>query len=247
MTNTWIKMDVANALWYNETNYLTQYVEKYNANLYSIFAYEDEWYRFTVDSTGNRAHTNLTNLGSYLRQFLSVENEQLGQVDICNSQPLFFYLHIKNLSFIPQDEKDRYRAIVENGRFYEFFMERLNIASNKRTKVKHKILAAVFFDKYRKKESKYVKVFRQDFPSILGYITKLRKRDHTMLAKILQKGESKFVIEKVVGGFVKQFGADSEFISTIHDSIVVKTSMLDTAKEIMQKCFGRKVFIPSYR
>lgn len=40
---------------------------------------------FIVDPTGKRVHTNLTNLKSDLRQFLSVEGEPLSEVDIKNT------------------------------------------------------------------------------------------------------------------------------------------------------------------
>lgn len=247
MTNSWIKMDVANAMWFNELNYFTEKAETYNANLYSIYAYDDEWYRFSVDTTGNRVHTNLSNLSTEFRQFLSVDDEPLGQVDISNSQPMFFYLYIKNLTSIPQIEKDNYREIVESGKFYEYFMGKLNISSDKRQIVKKRILAAVFFDRYRRNESRYVKVFKQDFPNIAAYITKLRKRDHRTLAKILQRTESKFVIESVVAKFIQYFGEANEFIATIHDSIVVKTHMLDAAKEIMGNCFLKEGINPKLK
>lgn len=230
-------MDVANAIWYNEVNYLNEKIEIYNANLYSIYAYDDEWYRFTVDHTGNRAHTNLTNLKSDLRQFLYVDGEQLGQVDIKNSQPLFFCLHIKDLNLIPQIEKDKYLEIVVSGKFYEFFMGKLNIPSEKRQDVKHKILAALFFDRNRIKESRYIRVFKEDFPEITKYIKREKAKYYKTFAILLQKTESKFVIEKVVAKFMKQFGESNEFISTIHDNIVVKTYMLDAARDIMEECF----------
>lgn len=247
MTNTWIDMDATNAMWYNEVKYLTEQVEKYNANLYSIFAYEDNWYRFSVDTTGNRIHTNLTNLSSELRQYLSVDGQPLGQVDISNSQPLFFYLHIKNLPFIPDSEKDKYRTIVESGKFYEYFMGKFNIPPEKRQDVKHKILAAIFFDWYRKKESRYIKVFKKDFPKIANYIKELRKKDYRQMARLLQRTESKFVIEGVVAKFMEYFGQDNEFIATIHDSIVVKTGMLDAARWIMEECFWAEGIQPKLK
>lgn len=234
-TNTFIQMDVASATQYNQIHYQIQQPHKYDANFYSISEYTDRNYRFTVDAFGNRAHTNLTNLSADFRQFLTVDGEPLGQVDISNSQPLFFYLHLQNISSIPQWEKDRYQAIVEGGKFYEFFMEKLSIPAKKRQDVKHKILAAVFFDKHRNKESRYIKIFKQELPHIAVYIEMLKKRDHRQIAKLLQRAESKFIIERVVAEFIKEFSG-KEFIATIHDSLVVKNSVLNAAKEIIIKC-----------
>lgn len=247
MTNTFIDMDVASATRHNKSNYLTQEPKKYDSNFYSISEYSDGNYRFSVDEFGNRAHTNLTNLSTNLRQFLSVEGEPLGQIDISNSQPLFFYLHLQNITSIPKFEKDNYREIVETGSFYEFFMSKLNIPFEKRKDVKHKILASVFFDKYRKKESRYIKVFKQDFPSISAYINKLRMKDYKTLASVLQRTESKFVIEGIVAEFIKYYGESNEFISTIHDSVVVKSNMLDYTKSIMEAFFASKGISPNLK
>lgn len=206
-------------------------------HLYAISSYNDNCYRFVVDKFGNRAHTNLTNIKTDLRPFLKVDGEPLGQVDIKNSQPMFFYMHIKNISGIPETEKLRYRRLVESGRFYEFFMDRLNILPEHRSIVKPRILAALFFDRNRTAESRYVTVFKRDFPSIAAYIKNVRSNDHKALAQLLQKAESKFIIEKVVPAFVNRLWYQQEFIGTIHDSIVVKTKFLNLAEEIMMVCF----------
>jgi len=247
ITNTFIDMDIASATKYNIVNYQITHPKKYDANYYSISEYSDYNYRFSVDTFGNRAHTNITNLSSKLRKFLSVDGEPLGQIDISNSQPLFFSLHINNVNSIPQFEKDNYQRLVESGSFYEFFLHKLNIPLEKREKVKHKILAAVFFDYYRKNDSRYIKVFRQDFPSISEYITRRRKKDHRTLAKILQKTESKFVIEGFVSEFINQFGDSNEFIATIHDSVVVKASFLEMTKGLMENFFLSKGINPNLK
>jgi hypothetical protein len=246
MTNTWVEIDKRRASYYNTMTYQPTNVDIYNSNYYSISAYADEDYRFSVDTTGNRAHTNLTNLKKDLRSFLSVEGEQLGQVDIKNSQPLFFYLHIKDIPEIPIDEKDRYREIVENGRFYEFFMEKLGIPESKRGKVKQPILTAIFSDKNRSKESRYMTILKQEFPIIAGYILENRVKDYKALICTLQKIESNFVIEKAVAEFIRQYGARNEFVSTIHDSIVVKASMLEEAESTMRFCFGMEGLYPKF-
>lgn len=44
-------------------------------------------YFYTVDDTGNRLHTNLTNLPKEIRDFISYDGRQLVSIDIKNSQP----------------------------------------------------------------------------------------------------------------------------------------------------------------
>lgn len=77
MTNMWINMDTKSAYRYNSTMYLNELDRTlYDFNFFSISAYDQGDYRFTVDTTGNRAHTNITNLKSDFRQFLTVEGEK---------------------------------------------------------------------------------------------------------------------------------------------------------------------------
>lgn len=244
-TNKWITIDSKKALKYNKDNYFGEStMSTYDANFYSISNLSDGCHRFTVDSTGNRAHTNLTNLKSDLRQFLTVDGEHLGDIDIPNSQPLFFYLHIKYLVEIPESEKRRYKEIVESGQFYEFFMERLGIPQKERNNVKQKIIAAIFFDKNRNKESRYVKILKKEFPYIADYIYKTKKDDRTKLASLLQKAESKFIIEKAVNEYINRFGENYEFVSTIHDSIVAQESNLENVKNVLEYCFNEEDIYP---
>jgi hypothetical protein len=248
MTNTWIKMDCVSAYLFNEANYLVLLDPKsstphpktvYDTNSYAIRKFENEEYWFTEDDSG-RIHTNITSLHTHLRRFLFVNGKPLGQVDIKNSQPMFFYLHIKDIETIPQTEKDDYRTLVESGYFYEFFMEKLGIDLKERKKVKQPILVALFSDKMRSTESRYMKVFRTKYPSIADYIMDMRRENYKQLIIILQRAESKFIFEKVVAAFVAKYGEQLEFISTIHDSIVVTTDMLFEAEKIMRECFQQE-------
>lgn len=62
--------------------------QAYNASLLNVNRLRDQDFYFSVDDTGNRLHTNLTNLKSDLRMFLKYDNKSLVSVDITNSQPL---------------------------------------------------------------------------------------------------------------------------------------------------------------
>ncbi len=243
MTNMWINMDTKSAYRYNSTMYLNELDRTlYDFNFFSISAYDQGDYRFTVDTTGNRAHTNITNLKSDFRQFLTVEGEKLGQVDIKNSQPAFFYLLIKNDSSISQEEKDKYKELVESGRFYEFFMDKLGLSESDRAIYKTRIITAVFYDHYRIKESRYLKVFRKEFPTITNFIDEMKKKNNAELAVKLQKMESDFIIGTVVKKFIDRYGGN--FISTIHDSVVAKVSQLELVESIMNECFENLNFKP---
>ena len=235
MSNTWIKMDFTTASTYNNAFYFTE-PDSYNANFYSICNYRDSNYRFHTDKS-NRIHTNLTNLKSDFRRFLSVQGEKLGQVDIKNSQPLFLYLIIKDNADISDSEKQEYRQLVEEGRFYEMFMEKLNLTADKRDEVKEMTYKYIFYGESRNMDNRYLNLFREKFPNIMKFINQVKKPDYKQFAILLQKAESRFVIGKVVPEFIQRNTTSQEFISTIHDSIVVKASKLNEAKQVMQECF----------
>ncbi|AHW62152.1 hypothetical protein FH5T_16210 [Draconibacterium orientale] len=84
---------------------------------------------------------------------------------------------------------------------------------------------------------KYLNIFSEKFPNILGFINQIKNPDYKQFAILLQKAESRFVIGKVVPEFIQRNSTTQEFVSTIHDSIVVKASKLKEAKQVMQECF----------
>ena len=87
-------------------------------------------------------------------------------------------------------------------------------------------------------------MLKEEFPAIAHYIYQVKKENHAKLACILQRMESNFVIEKAVTEFINRFGDDYEFVSTIHDSIVVKESKLDDALQVMKDCFQKEGLNP---
>jgi hypothetical protein len=72
-----------------------EYVDVKKAALeFSILELENKEYRFTRDDTGNRLHTNVTNLKSDMLRFIK---ESLIEIDITNSQPFFLGVFLKQL------------------------------------------------------------------------------------------------------------------------------------------------------
>ena len=102
---------------FNEQEYSTDSLKKFISNYILISKLSSGEFYYEVDKFGHRAHTNLTNLSSDLRKFIHVGKSKLVQTDITNSQPLFFYLVIRNNDKIPETEKSRYKELVENGLF----------------------------------------------------------------------------------------------------------------------------------
>lgn len=59
----------------------------YNLNVIASMRLNQREYWFRVDSTGRRLHTNLTNIKSELRNFITYQGQELVSIDIKNSQP----------------------------------------------------------------------------------------------------------------------------------------------------------------
>jgi len=73
----------------NLTEGEASYQEKFNSYTVSLLLIHDKKNLplFSVDSTAGRLHTNLTNLKSDLRNYLTYDGKTLVAVDIRNSQP----------------------------------------------------------------------------------------------------------------------------------------------------------------
>lgn len=247
MWNRKIEMDVEVAKRFNRNYYLNpENMDKYDFNNISIANYEIKNYRYKVDDYfGNRAHTNLTNLNKEFRYTLTVQGQNLGQIDIKNSQPLCFYLLIRDEPYISITEKEDYKQLVESGLFYEFFMKRFDIPDEQRDEYKQIILTGLFSDLNRPSGSRYFDYFEKVFPQCANFIRMVKHIDlnvekigyecYKNLIYLLQREESRIVIEEIVGEFINRY--EGEFISTIHDSIVVKTPMLEKTKQLMMECF----------
>ena len=178
-----------------------------------------------MDNTSNRLHCNLTNLDSKLRQFLTIDEEKLAQVDISNSQPLFLGMVMKNKTRVEVNELDKYLELVCSGQFYENLAQKmpddpLDLEDDVvRKKFKKSIFSGVLFDRNRTKLSKWELLFQKEFPTIFSEIRKTKAKNHNAMAILLQKMESKFIFN-AVAVIDREIGKGKAPLLTIHDSIV---------------------------
>lgn len=246
-----IKIEYAAAIKFINDNYVP-FSDNYEARRLSIELIAGGDIFFKVDGKGNRAHTNLTNLASDLRQFIRYNGKKLGQVDLRNSQPFLLNLVIKNKinkrSVEQMEEYNRYKKLTENGEFYEYLMSEFGIASsNEKDRKAFKLLffGRVFFDRNRKVLKKEEQLFAELFPTIFSIIRKIKEEDYTQLAISLQKGESKIIITECVRK-IRQERPDI-FVSTIHDSIVGEHENLDYFREVIEEVFLKYNLAPTVK
>lgn len=106
--------------------------EKLNTGLINIEKLTARNYYFTVDSSVGRLHTNLTNIKSELRNFLTYDGQELVSIDFKNSQPTLSTLLLK-----PDFWKGKYESLFG----YSYLIED---AEKKKMKI-HSLLFLLHF------------------------------------------------------------------------------------------------------
>ena len=79
-------------------------IEQYNAALMNLYYLKDRRISFFIDDTVGRLHTNLTNIQSDLRNFITWKGQKLVSIDISNSQPFLSTLLFRE-SFYSDDNR----------------------------------------------------------------------------------------------------------------------------------------------
>lgn len=193
---------------------------------------------FSKDRTGNRLHNNLTNLYTPLRNFLSYNGEKLCQCDLRNSQLVFLYLLMRDCHINP-DELERFRYVVCEYGFYEFFAEKLSVPLTEETRKEFKVFVFehLLFGANKLKLTDLEKAFKEEFPDIF-YAMKFIKNEHyNSLAIELQKKESEFIFD-----CVRKLNKKVPLL-TIHDSICTTVGNEKIISELIAKEFKEKYSI----
>lgn len=236
-----ISIDKIAALDFIESKKNQMDYDAYRAHKLSVELFDDKF--FTVDQSGNRLHTNLTNLPAELRQFLSHSGGCLSQIDIKCSQPTFLGLKLRSMDLPYKKEIDKYLDICQSGNFYEFFAERCGREidlqnKNVRKYFKISLFRDLFFNKNRETLTCFEEVFNGEFPNIFNFIRMVKSNGNDKLAVLLQKEESSFIFE-----LIGQFTFPSY---TIHDSVISGCENIDAVKSSMERLFKEKYnFIPN--
>jgi hypothetical protein len=253
------KIHYNEALLFIETNYLTplpiysyvegfskdiiKSIEKYNRYFLSISMINDGDLFFRVNKTNGRIDTNLTNLKSELKQFITTKN--LHQIDISNSQPFILGLVLSNpsptYSYVEgfSKELERYMDWTSLGVFYENFQKAYYQKNKEVLKMNRKQIKEVMFCIFYSKNEHYKnekKIFGDIFPNILNYIIERKRKKYNELAIHMQKIESEICIDIICQELDKQ----NIKYYTIHDSWLVDEKDIPKTKDIISNCFNTK-------
>jgi hypothetical protein len=203
----------------------------------SIQLIRDREFHFHVCDYG-RVHTNLTNLKSRMRRFLTHQGRLLVNLDIRNSQPLFFgVLLAEEYRSKPMPEDVRlYLRLVQDGLFYDHLMDAGGISAEGRSRFKREFFGQVFFCRNDPiKES--ARMFGDAFPNVYASIRSMKADDYCELAHRLQRAESDLMIGGVASRIVREL--PDAWIATIHDSIVTTSGQAESVKAIMLEEFAK--------
>ena len=220
-------------------NYTDNFVPDANKAEYYKTATEIFDVKFAVkDKTAERLHNNLTNLPTQLRKFTSYKGQKLSQIDLKNSQPLFLYTLLSKMS-IDDKELLKYKTVVTEIGFYEFFAEKLkyNLTAENRKEFKQNIFGGVLFNSNKTNLSEYEKIFKDEFPEIFYVIRYIKSKKYQDVAIMLQREESRFIfncVDKIVWETKKRIP-----LLTIHDSICTTFGNEQTVYDIMKNEFEK--------
>jgi hypothetical protein len=206
-------------------------VNKYYKNIHSIESIKNKSLFFKFDEYG-RFHTNFTILKKEIRQkYLKINNEEINEIDIGNSQPLFLSILIKNELSENDPDISNYIWLVKQGLFYEYIISKFSSLTRKDAKL---LTYKVLFG-HNGINSTDNKIFESLFPKVYNFIIDYKSinEDYKSLSHVLQKMESDFIYGKVV----KEIYAKIKNINliTIHDSIIYPIKYDNEIKEIFNR------------
>ena len=160
-----IKVDYDGAIRYIEELKTKNLIDepKYQRNLISIENINLQNIYFNFDDYG-RFHTNFTILKKEIRnEFLSINNEMIAEVDIKNSQPLFFAVILKKHLLDINGDTKKYFDLVKSGLLYDDIIA--NSKLTKRNEAKELIYKVLFGDNL-KTNKKSNDIFKKLYPSV---------------------------------------------------------------------------------
>ena len=211
---------------------------KFYKNKISIENIDIDNIYYNFDDYG-RFHTNFTILKKEVRNnFLTINNEMISEVDISNSQPLFFAVILKKeLSHINGDTK-KYFDLVKSGLLYDDIIANSNIEKKKDAK---ELIYKVLFGDNVKANKKVNNIFKKLYPSVYEYILEFKesRKNYKELSHELMKMESEFIFNNVVKEIYETYPEIVLF--TVHDSIIFPKSYQERIKIIFDKHFKKLI------
>lgn len=238
-------------------------INKLDFAIGAITRIQNKEFYHTVDETGNRLHTNLTNLPKFLRSEIQIRQKYISGIDIRNSQPYiatkylsdpestkeffpgkFPLMMLKCLRLADQQDVKRFLLLTSKAEFYKY----LETEFNKRglhydgDELKSKVFQ-ILFDKNHH-SSKEKRIFFELFPGVEKAFSVLRLANYTDFVNSLQRMESHIVLDVIIKRLNYEF---PDMVATpIYDSVCtsIATDDIEIVSKIMTEELTKFVGIP---
>ncbi|CAG7581243.1 MAG: putative DNA polymerase I [uncultured marine phage] len=208
--------------------------ETLDKNEYSVECVKDKHIFFHFDKYG-RCHTNFTVLKSEIRkECLSIDGEEIEEIDIRNSQPLFLAILIEKyndtLNCVDPGEYEFFKDLVINGGFYSYYMDDTGIKNKKDAK---KGVYKVLFGRNLDDDENYN--FKNLFPTVYDFILIYKEHfgDYKALAYELQRSESNFLFNSIIRE-IMEYNPEIKLF-TVHDSISYSKRYSEEVNQIFNR------------
>lgn len=254
-----LKMD-NKSLW--DIDNMGKYISPLNQYNHSFICAEKihrKDFNIKMDDNVMRLHSNLTNMRTVLRNALTYKGEKLYSIDLRNSQPYLtvgilnnniikilkynynsYYIMLGELlGAIENKGFDKYIDLVVQGKLYDFledkFSNELGIQFESRRKVKQVIFQVLFTDNrfIGQKDAIPKKLFKKLFPEVYEVFSRIKRKDSSLLPRLLQYIESRLFINIIAKRISKELPDAPIF--TIHDSIVTIEQFVESVEIIMSE------------
>jgi len=188
----------------------------------NILKIADHDYFCKIGDKSKRVFTNITSIPKELRSCLYINDEDLVECDISNSQPLLFNKFLlENYNFDEDLFNDKYDDIklyidlTEKGLLYDYLMNEWGLTNRK--EFKKDFFASIFYCKINSNHHKiYSKKFNSLFPNVMALILKMKEGHYNNLSIQLQNLEADIIIK----GVSTQLFNENINHYTIHDGIM---------------------------
>lgn len=203
--------------------------KSYIKNMMSVEAINDGCL-FHIEDQYGRLHTNLTVLKKSIRtECIKIDGEDVIELDIANSQPLFLSVLLKEKGFDLTNVHayEYYKDTVKNGIIYDIIAEEMDIS---RSECKTKMFCLLFGE--NKWNSPIDRAFKKHFPEVYNWIVeeKTKANNYKIIAHELQRKESKLIFDTIIYRLKKEIPSIRLF--TVHDSIIYPKKWKNKVEEI---------------
>jgi hypothetical protein len=191
-------------------------------------------FQFSCPASVNRVFYNITSIPSELRKFFRYNGQVLAYLDFSNFQPFLLIKFLKDKfgEHLPEDVLI-YIHLTSEGLFYSDIQKKIEdngILIRDKSSFKIDFFGRVFFSSERRKY-KFRVVFDKYFPNVSKVITELKRNNYKDLAILLQRLESKIVINSIIKEIAIKY--PESFVLPVHDAIICEESMKDVIKVLM--------------